>query len=161
MPTPVYLDRCPAPWCESPNVEVHQGSITRLYYAECPDCGCSGPFAQTKAEAAEKWNSRSTNSLLLRALTTLQETDHVLALCPPSTVDPVIRQAVSSLGESVGFGALMVAASGLWRETLQNGFIGAGGGEFAVGPCRATVDSLQAKVRETIAAIASSERAQA
>ena len=45
------------------------------------------------------------------------------------------KQLVRLLGNSVGYGKMMLLASQLWRERLEP--VGGSGGEFVVGPCRA------------------------
>lgn len=55
--------------------------------------------------------------------------------------DPLYHDRVKSLGDEIGYGALMSAASYAWREALtKQGF--PVGGEFTSGPCRATALSL-------------------
>ena len=54
---------------------------------------------------------------------------------------------VEQLGREIGFGAMMVSASIGWRKFLLEAGYPAGG-EFTLGPCRATAEELLAKLRE-------------
>jgi hypothetical protein len=36
-----------------------------LMWVYCPNCDCDGPYAKTRKEAAEKWNSRHCESRIL------------------------------------------------------------------------------------------------
>ena len=69
----------------------------------------------------------------------LTEAEDTLQLCEHlSLPDPVHRDVVESLGERIGYGALMSTASALWRERLIAQGL-KGGGEFVSGPCHSTV----------------------
>jgi hypothetical protein len=59
--------------------------------------------------------------------------------------DPVHQAEVDSLGQRIGYGAMMCAASYGWRKSLQ-AYPGhdLSGGEFTVGPCRSRVKNLLA-----------------
>ena len=59
--------------------------------------------------------------------------------------DPAHHERVKSLGEQIGFGALMSTAEAGWREVLESKY-GYTGGEFVQGPCRSTIDRLIAMV---------------
>jgi len=64
-PTPPVLNAeglaiCPIPWCsrtESPQV-LDEEEVSRCVY--CPTCGFSGPEGKTRAEAVQRWNTRTT-----------------------------------------------------------------------------------------------------
>lgn len=60
-------------------------------------------------------------------------------------------ELVMQIGKQVGFGALMDAASRMWRIVLtEKGFEG---GEFVTGPCRAVRDGWVAKAEKALAQI--------
>lgn len=63
--------------------------------------------------------------------------------------DPLVDEQVRALGEAHGFGAMMNAASRIWRVVLKaDGY--PAGGEFTVGPCRATVSHFLARARQAL-----------
>ena len=67
----------------------------------------------------------------------------------PAFVDPHHGVEVEALGVRIGFGALMASASASWRKTLERcGY--PSGGEFAVGPCHATVVSALSRARSAL-----------
>jgi len=68
-----------------------------------------------------------------------QEAREVLGLCGQRQFGAPEDAEVKAIGKRLGFGALMYAASKGWRECLaEDGW--PAGGEFMVGPCRATVE---------------------
>lgn len=72
------------------------------------------PFLPVNLEETHKEHARTLGPRHARAL----ETEEAL---------------IQALGERVGFGRMMSAASSLWRQLLAKE--GMAGGEFAVGPC--------------------------
>ena len=61
-------------------------------------------------------------------------------------INPHFADEVAALGRRIGYGALMSAASALWRDELDD----LAGGEFVCGPCRATVESNLRLIRTTL-----------
>jgi hypothetical protein len=82
--------------------------------------------------------------------TALEECVEVLGLVErPRRVDPDYGAEVNTLGQRIGFGALMSSASASWRATLAaNG--NPVGGEFVAGPCQATVTKALAMARAAL-----------
>ena len=80
----------------------------------------------------------------------LREAEETMKLVErPALPDPAYHQGVKSIGQRIGFGALMSTASAAWRETLEEtGY--PTGGEFVAGPCLDTVVSCLAKVRAAL-----------
>jgi len=69
----------------------------------------------------------------------LRECVEVLKLVEhPNNIDLKYSHDIETLGDRIGYGALMTTASALWRQYLyRDGF--PVGGEFVAGPCHATV----------------------
>lgn len=69
----------------------------------------------------------------------LEECVEVLGLVEhPRREDPDYGHEVATLGDRIGYGALMSSASATWRRRLKEDG-GPVGGEFVAGPCQATV----------------------
>ena len=69
--------------------------------------------------------------------------------CHVPRVYPVNSEAVSRLGDKIGYGALMSAASAIWRIRLGD----LAGGEFCCSPCRSTAENLRRRVDKALAAL--------
>ena len=52
----VKLEMCP--FCTQKEDLLVEDELKKLFWVECIECGCSGPYATTEAEAILKWNSR-------------------------------------------------------------------------------------------------------
>ncbi len=153
---------CPVPWCESEVIEVVYSPWSRGYYAACQSCRCQGPSLATHSEAIAAWNRRASHTAAAERIAGLVEENarlrealidvgEVLAsAAKPAKKDPNkhFTDSVKALGEMGGYGALMVTASALWRETLEAQ--GLAGGEFAAGPCVSTADSVAVAVRAAL-----------
>lgn len=96
--------------------------------------------AEERATAAE---SRATAAEGL-----LREADEVFALCTTRDFSAPEDAEVRAMGERLGFGAVMSAASKGWADMLREHHPEAVGGQFTCGPCAATVD----RIRDRIAA---------
>jgi hypothetical protein len=85
--------------------------------------------------------------VLLEALVDVREVLTMVA--KPARLDPDkhFTSQVQGLGDAFGYGALMTCASALWRQRLGD----LAGGEFAAGPCVATVQKLLKRVESAIA----------
>ena len=83
---------------------------------------------------------------LTAARALLREVDEVWSRCVARDFPAVEDAEVRALGERIGFGALMDAAEKEWRASLAARYPLCVGGEFVHGPCRATVDSLRARI---------------
>ena len=68
----------------------------------------------------------------------------------PARLDPdkYFSDQVQAMGDAFGYGALMSAASALWRERLGD----LAGGEFAAGPCVSTAANQVVRISEALAA---------
>lgn len=86
----------------------------------------------------------------------LRQVREVLALCNDGFAPSEEVEEVHVLGERLGFGALMAAASKAWADRLREGGV-AEGGEFTVGPCKATVDETIQKIDAFLAEAESAE----
>jgi len=80
----------------------------------------------------------------------LQECLEVFELCHTrkGISDPVYDPAIEELSRSLGgggYGAIMDAASHIWARGLE-----VPGGQHTVGPCEATVEDIQKKIRESL-----------
>lgn len=63
------------------------------------------------------------------------------SMAEPARPDPRFHDVIHALGMRIGFGVLMHGASFAWREHLRiSGF--PVGGEFVVGPCRASIETV-------------------
>lgn len=76
------------------------------------------------------------------ARTLLREARDVLALCTTRTFAAPEDAEVRALGERIGFGALMAAASKGWADVLRERHPEAVGGQHTAGPCEATVQRM-------------------
>lgn len=103
-----------------------------------------------------KTPKRPSYAELRKALLECEEVLAMAAKVPPDNdpeTDAVLRLLAS---RGMGFGAIQVCASRLWRETLANYRFMDGqkadlsGGEFVCSPCRGTVVSVLAKVRKAL-----------
>jgi hypothetical protein len=84
----------------------------------------------------------------------LHVADEVLALCTtrdfPAPEDPTVR----ALGERIGYGAVMSAASKEWRDMLRREH-GIADGQHTCGPGAATVRGARAKIAGALQSIGS------
>lgn len=71
-----------------------------------------------------------------------------LAVEPLPFKDPQYHEMVTQLGDRIGYGALMSAASVAWRERLKEHDLE--GGEFCAGPCVSTVKSRLVHARAAL-----------
>lgn len=72
----------------------------------------------------------------------------VLASLPSFSSGGALAEAVATIGNRHGFGALMSEASVQWRDLLT--MKGLAGGEFVAGPCRATVEAALEQVESAM-----------
>jgi len=94
---------------------------------------------------------RRENALLRRVLNRWVVTGTCMDLDPiqDRVYYPVVLRSMAQAGLD-GFGALMRAAQLAWQEWLEAQ--GEAGGEFVVGPCRATLQGLLKESEETLTA---------
>jgi len=82
----------------------------------------------------------------------------VLAMCETRTFDAPEDEEVAALGERIGFGALMSAASKGWARWLACNKVPLGS-QFTCGPCESTVWKLLADIDRTLRETSHSPRA--
>lgn len=91
------------------------------------------------------------NKMLRKAL---RECIKTLAMSvePLPAEDPQFGAEVRSLGDRIGYGALMSSACASWRKKLETEYPGTEGGEHSSGPCVGTLQSLLAELRKVLRA---------
>jgi hypothetical protein len=80
----------------------------------------------------------------------LSEVERMLAPCQTKEFESVEDGPVQELGKHIGYGAMMISASKVWRDHL----VATGappGGQFICGPCDVTVGQLLANIRGLLA----------
>lgn len=110
-----------------------QRELWRKYQDACWECGSTAHLEVPGKETP----------VLIKLREAVMEAREVLLLCRSREFAAPEDAEVKIIGSRLGFGALMDAASKLWRDKLaEDGW--PEGGEFTVGPCRSTViDTLR------------------
>lgn len=80
----------------------------------------------------------------------LQRTREVLQLCTTRDFDAPEDVRVGKIGDEIGFGALMSAASKTWADRLRAGG-DPGGSQHTCGPCEVTVQKALAEIDRVLA----------
>jgi hypothetical protein len=53
------LKACPTPWCDGTSEDLLVHLYPRGWVVQCLICGVKSPFATTRADAVELWNTRA------------------------------------------------------------------------------------------------------
>jgi len=90
------------------------------------------------------------DKVLRDALLTVRETLKHSRKTPMEDPRPDRVEAVTRLGEQIGFGAMMAIAERVWRERVEKQ--GLAGSEFVQGPTRFMFDRMMEQVDAALAA---------
>lgn len=122
----------------------HQG----IGLSGCPTCdGREDPYDIRRhiREARDYIRELEDEARRTRALLDSVASDYEeMAKVPPD--DEACAGRAAQIGIAFGFGAAMKQLSRTWRDDLR--LFGPTGGEFTVGPCRASVEATLRRIRE-------------
>ena len=114
-------------------VELHDGDVWEYTH--------SSPLPRERAEARARWLSdvleHAQAQQKAQCVEALREAHDVLSLCITRRVAEPEDALVATLGESIGYGALMSAASRVWARMFDG--TPQEGSQHTTGPAEATV----------------------